>query len=297
MLKRQRAGSVVVSSAAQGEEWWQDPSNCSDACFMWKRQWNPDWDFRSPPTGEKSKVGKIRHLLFIRHGQYDLEGEEHRLTELGRRQSEKLAQRLVAERQGLKKDRYGEVKINYTGIWVSNVPRALETAQILSSFLPDVPLKEPEPLLAEGKPTVPHPTSSAKGFVGADLWEDSVRMEAAFRKYVHRDVDHKKLAEKKAKKEKKKKQELGDGYVPPEKEEEPEPEPKEPEHVFEIYVCHMNMIRYMVMRALQLPPEAWLRLRGDNTNITEIVVHPDGRVSLHRFGDVGHLPVEMVTFH
>jgi len=24
-----------------------------------------------------------------------------------------------------------------------------------------------------------------------------------------------------------------------------------------------------VMRALQLPPEAWLRLRGDNTNITE----------------------------
>ena len=73
MLKRQRAGSVVVSSAAQGEEWWQDPSNCSDACFMWKRQWNPDWDFRSPPTGEKSKVGKIRHLLFIRHGQYDLD--------------------------------------------------------------------------------------------------------------------------------------------------------------------------------------------------------------------------------
>ena len=24
-----------------------------------------------------------------------------------------------------------------------------------------------------------------------------------------------------------------------------------------------------VMRSLQLPPEAWLRLRGDNTNITE----------------------------
>ena len=32
-------------------------------------------------------------------------------------------------------------------------------------------------------------------------------------RYVHRDVDHKKLAEKKAKKEKKKKQELGDGAL------------------------------------------------------------------------------------
>ena len=28
------------------------------------------------------------------------------------------------------------------------------------------------------------------------------------------------------------------------------------------------------MRALQLPPEAWLRLRGDNTNITELLAQP-----------------------
>ena len=135
-------------------------------------------------------------------------------------------------------------------------------------------------------------------------------MEAGFRKYVHREVDHKRLAEKEKKKKKKEKEkaekELGDGFVPTdgstiltstEQNTKETESAKDPEHIYEIYVCHMNLIRYFVMRALQLPPEAWLRLRGDNTNITEIVVHPDGRVSLHRFGDIGHLPLDMVTFH
>lgn len=290
--------------APSAKEWWTDPAQCSDFCGQWSRTWNPDWDGRAPPNGEKMKaVGAIRHLLFVRHGQYDLDTEEHGLTELGRRQSEKLAQRLVIERLTPKKDRYGEIQVQYAGIWVSNVTRAIQTAQILAAHLSDVPLKEPDPLLAEGKPTQPHPSSSPSRL--SDLWEDSVRMEAGFRKYVHREVDYKRLADKE-KRRKKKEKELGDGFVPsndgatipePKAEDAATSQPKEPEHVYEIYVCHMNIIRYFVMRALQLPPEAWLRLRGDNTNITEIVVHPDGRVSLHRFGDIGHLPLDMVTFH
>jgi serine/threonine-protein phosphatase PGAM5 len=34
----------------------------------------------------------------------------------------------------------------------------------------------------------------------------------------------------------------------------------ETKHEFEIVVCHGNVIRFFMMRALQLPPEAWLRL-------------------------------------
>jgi len=314
--------SALVSAGALGqrqatcegadetkETWWTDPAKCSDACGLWQRTWNADWDGRGPPVGEKMKAsGAIRHLILVRHGQYDLDSDERGLTELGRRQSEKLAQRLALERQMTKKDRYGEISVQYSGIWVSNVTRAIQTAQILAAHLPDVPLKEPDPLLAEGKPTQPHPSSSPSRV--ADLWEDSVRMEAGFRKYVHREVDHKRLAEKEKKKKKKEKEkaekELGDGFVPTdgstiltstEQNTKEAESAKDPEHIYEIYVCHMNLIRYFVMRALQLPPEAWLRLRGDNTNITEIVVHPDGRVSLHRFGDIGHLPLDMVTFH
>mmetsp|Transcript_17955 Transcript_17955/g.42156 ORF Transcript_17955/g.42156 Transcript_17955/m.42156 type:complete len:352 (+) Transcript_17955:54-1109(+) len=298
-------GNKARPGCEEGGEayWWKDPSKCSDASSLWRRGWDSDWDGRAKPTSSCTTpvktTGPIRHLLLIRHGQYNLDDDEHGLTDLGREQSAKLGQRLLSERLGLKKDRYGEVQVQYSGIWVSTVTRARQTAEILSSYLPDVPVQDPDPLLAEGKPTVPHPTSQQPARP-ADIWEDSARMEAGFRKFVHRAVDHKRLAEKEAKREKKLKKELGEGYVPPEKQEaertEVEKEP-EPQRVYEIYVCHMNLIRYFVMRALQLPPEAWLRLRGDNAGITEIIIHPDGRVSLSRFADVGHLPIEMVTFH
>jgi len=64
-----------------------------------------------------------------------------------------------------------------------------------------------------------------------------------------------------------------------------------------VIVCHCNVIRYFVCRALQLPPEAWLRMGGYNTGITEIVVKPNGSASLVRFADTGHLQVEATTFH
>ncbi len=59
----------------------------------------------------------------------------------------------------------------------------------------------------------------------------------------------------------------------------------------------MNVIRYFVARALQLPPEIWLRMRGDNCGITEIIINSDGNCSLGRFADTGHLPIEQTTFH
>ena len=45
------------------ETWWTDPAKCSDACGLWQRTWNADWDGRGPPVGEKMKAsGAIRHL-------------------------------------------------------------------------------------------------------------------------------------------------------------------------------------------------------------------------------------------
>jgi len=64
-----------------------------------------------------------------------------------------------------------------------------------------------------------------------------------------------------------------------------------------VLVCHQNVIRYFACRALQLPPEAWLRFRGNNCGVTEIIISDDGRASLDKFADVGHLPLRMHTFH
>jgi serine/threonine-protein phosphatase PGAM5 len=63
-----------------------------------------------------------------------------------------------------------------------------------------------------------------------------------------------------------------------------------------VVVCHGNVIRYATMRALQLPPEAWLRTATFNCSLTYLVVRPSGSVSLRTFGDVGHLPMNMVSF-
>lgn len=241
--------------------------------------------------------GRTRHLLFVRHGQYslddtDVEGEgRHGLTELGRQQSRLLGERLAAMAAGVKKDKYGEVKVRYEAIYSSDVLRAVQTADIVAEYLPDVPRKM-DPLLAEGPPAVPHPGSSSELLRSADRWEASARIEAAFRRHVHREVDHKAEA-KRAKHQ-------GDEVAPPEvqgKTGSEAPAQQDAEHSYEIFVCHGNVIRYFVMRALQLPPEAWLRLRGDNCGITELIIRPTGGVSLGRFGDTGHLPIEMATFH
>ena len=50
-----------------------------------------------------------------------------------------------------------------------------------------------------------------------------------------------------------------------------------------------------IYRALQLPPEAWLRLQAYNASMTWLVCYPDGNVVLRGFGDVGHLPPDKIT--
>jgi serine/threonine-protein phosphatase PGAM5 len=69
-----------------------------------------------------------------------------------------------------------------------------------------------------------------------------------------------------------------------------------PKHEFEIIVCHANVIRYFFCRALQLPPEAWLRLCVFNCSLTYLTIRPTGSVSCRMLGDIGHLPYELSTF-
>ena len=52
---------------------------------------------------------------------------------------------------------------------------------------------------------------------------------------------------------------------------------------------------YRCIRALQFPPEAWLRIGLDHASITWITIRPNGRVSVRRVGDSGFIPVGEVT--
>ena len=65
-----------------------------------------------------------------------------------------------------------------------------------------------------------------------------------------------------------------------------------------VLVCHGNVMRYLVCRALDVDPAAtWWRMTVINCEVTEIQVRPDGKLRLLSFGDVGHLPPDLQTFN
>ncbi|XP_068422953.1 serine/threonine-protein phosphatase PGAM5, mitochondrial isoform X2 [Clinocottus analis] len=230
--------------------------------------WDFNWDKREPsalingkktntpaaedPSSEQdnSKPKATRNILLIRHSQYNLSGtvdKERILTPLGREQAEFTGKRLAA--LGLKYD----VMIH------SSMARATETANIISKHLSGlgVDLLSCD-LLREGAPIEPVPPVT-HWKPDAVYHEDGARIEAAFRRYIHR------------------------------------ADPKQKEDSYEIIVCHANVIRYFVCRALQFPPEGWLRMGLNNGSITWLTIRPSGRVALRTLGDAGFMPPDKLT--
>lgn len=63
----------------------------------------------------------------------------------------------------------------------------------------------------------------------------------------------------------------------------------------ELFVCHGNVIRYLVTRALGVDPTAWLAMSVGHASITKIRVEADGSFKVIAVGDVGHLPPNLFT--
>lgn len=63
----------------------------------------------------------------------------------------------------------------------------------------------------------------------------------------------------------------------------------------ELFVCHGNVIRYLVTRALGVDTSAWLEMSVGHASITRILVEPDGRMKVIAVGDVGHIPPGLRT--
>ena len=82
----------------------------------------------------------------------------------------------------------------------------------------------------------------------SDFFIEGSRIEAAFRKYIHR------------------------------------ADPKQNHDSVDVLVCHGNVIRYFVCRALQFAPEAWLRFAVHNGSITVMQVNKKGDVIVTALG-------------
>lgn len=250
--------------------------------------WNDNWDFRS--SEEKTNV--VRHIVLVRHGQYDEKGKGDAakvLTELGREQARLTGKRLAG---------YLPAGVQWKAVYQSDMARAKETAKIvmteINASMPAVALQDPIALLDEGYPAEPVPAPSTRLWAERKTWEHAPRIEAAFRMFFHREN---------APKVKSGGQTGAGNASPPSGPADPaafKDEAKKPpasEHTYELVVGHGNVIRFFVCRALQFSPEAWLRIAVYNCSITHIVIGSTGRVSLYTLGDVGHLdPRSQLTY-
>jgi serine/threonine-protein phosphatase PGAM5 len=63
----------------------------------------------------------------------------------------------------------------------------------------------------------------------------------------------------------------------------------------DLLVCHGNVIRYLVTKALGVDTKAWLQMSIANASFTRIRVKPDGSMQVIAVGDVGHLPPNMLS--
>jgi len=278
--------------------------------------WDYNWDGRmtektsferlSTEQGlrESRKGGTVRHLILIRHGQYD---ESHKddslrtLTPLGRRQAEQTGKRLAMlatgasetfdmddEERNFHRQGGEDGPCLIKAIHVSNMTRAKETAAIIAKQLPassSVAVNDPDPLLNEALPSPMIPARPDVPEAVKEVDENHDRIEQAFQKYFFRATPS---------------DDDDDTIDPTDGQSDDDVSNKElktkRKHEFEVIVGHGNVIRYFLCRALQLPPEAWLRIGTFNCSITYIVIQPNGYVSVRLVGDTGHLVYEETTF-
>jgi len=65
---------------------------------------------------------------------------------------------------------------------------------------------------------------------------------------------------------------------------------------YDVLVCHGNVIRWTLMRALGADTKHWSDHDAGNCSLSIIAVRPDGSIRLVMYSDVGHIPVEKQTW-
>jgi serine/threonine-protein phosphatase PGAM5 len=175
-----------------------------------------------------------RLVLLVRHGQYDTDAADAgKLTRIGREQARRAAVYLSGGK--------------YETIITSTLPRALETASIISDVVGRRARRSA--LLVEGFPT------RLVGYDSQNFKADRTRFEEAYARF----------------------------FTPPRG------------RTVDLLVCHGNIIRYFLCRALKLPLSRWTKFGTNHTGMTRIAIRADGELGVVSYNEVGHLPRRLVT--
>ena len=176
-----------------------------------------------------------RTLVFLRHGQYDAENGGA-LTVLGREQARLAGKYLETFR--------------FDVVWASTLPRAKETAEIVSTHLGGMKVRHTG-LLREGLYT------KVEGYdiPASERRADRARADAAYAKIVRTSRSER----------------------------------------LELVVCHGNLIRYIMCRALHAPVLKWLRMTTSHCGLSRVLVRDTGAVRVMSYNETSHLPMKLVT--
>jgi len=240
------------------------PSNQFDALFP-RGKWNRNWDHRDPsaivdPDSFEEADEPTRKEMLTR---VTPKATRHifliRHGQYHLDSEKKNLTDLGREQARLLGKRLAVSDTKFDTVIMSTMNRATETANLMMEQMPPIKSKS-DSLLEEGAPYPPEPPLAHWRPKHKKFVEEGARIEAAFRRHIHRASYRQK------------------------------------EDSYELIVCHANVIRYFVCRALQFPPEGWLRMSLGNSSITWLVIRPNGHVSIRCIGDIGHLPADKVSF-
>ncbi|XP_063820777.1 serine/threonine-protein phosphatase PGAM5, mitochondrial isoform X2 [Pseudophryne corroboree] len=260
------ATAALVAAVAVGKS-GGDPVSDTLTLPVTTGRWDRNWDRREPmslvnlrkingESGEEElNLHLNKHKAKATRHIFLIRHSQYKLD--GKTDAERVLTNLGREQAELTGQRLASLGLKYSQIVHSSMTRARETTDIISRYLPGV-TKSSSDLLREGAPIRPDPPV-CHWKPEVEYYEDGARIEAAFRNLIHR------------------------------------ADPKQDEDSYEIIICHANVIRYIVCRALQLPPEAWLRMSLNNGSITYMVIRPSGNVSLRMLGDSGFMPPEKIS--
>lgn len=63
----------------------------------------------------------------------------------------------------------------------------------------------------------------------------------------------------------------------------------------ECFVCHGNITRYLVCKALGINVDTWGKMLTHHGSITALMVNAHGQIELHSFNEIQHLPIDART--
>ncbi len=72
--------------------------------------------------------------------------------------------------------------------------------------------------------------------------------------------------------------------------------PSPEDEIQEFIVCHDNIIRNLICRAVGVSPETWMHMMINNCGISCVLIHPDGKMEVTAFNDTKHLPEHLKTW-